>query len=45
MAWDLLFGSEFGLMSLATILFVVVMAVFFGRWFSRKMDEDAKRQE
>lgn len=40
MAWELLFGSDMGLMSMATILVVIVMAVVFGRYFSRKMNED-----
>lgn len=44
MAWELLFKSDIGLLSLLTILFVIAMSVFFLRYFARKADEDAKRQ-
>lgn len=43
MAWQELFGSDIGLLSLFTIVFVLVMAVFFVRYFSKKMDEDARQ--
>ena len=42
MAWKLLFGSDFGLMSLATISFVIVMAVYFMVMFAKKVEEDAR---
>lgn len=44
MAWELLFSSDIGLMSLFVIVFVLGMAVFFGKYFSKKMDEDARSQ-
>ncbi len=40
MAWQLLFGSDIGLLSLATIGFVIVMAVYFIVWFGKKVAED-----
>lgn len=43
MAWDLLFGSDIGLLSLFTILFVVAMAVFFAVFYSRKMNGNAQK--
>jgi len=43
MAWELLFGSDIGLLSVFTIAFVLVMAVFFIRYFSKKMDEDSRQ--
>jgi hypothetical protein len=42
MAWQELFGTTIGQLSLFTIAFVVVMAIFLARYFSRKMDEDAR---
>jgi hypothetical protein len=42
MAWQLLFGSDIGLMSLGTILFVIVMAIFFIVYFNKKSVEDAQ---
>lgn len=44
MAWQLLFGSDIGLLSVFTIVFIVLMAVFFVRFFTKKMDEDARNQ-
>lgn len=44
MAWELLFGSDIGLFSVFTIVFIIAMAVFFGRFYTKKMDEDAKNQ-
>ncbi len=43
MAWELLFGSDIGLLSLFTILFVLVMGVYFARYFKRKMDEESQQ--
>lgn len=37
-----LFSTDYGLMSLGVIAFVVVMAVWFYRFFSRKMDESQR---
>ena len=44
MAWELLFSSDIGLLSVFTIAFVLGMAVFFGRYYAKKMEEDAKNQ-
>lgn len=43
MAWQLLFTSDTGLFSLFVIAFVVAMAVWFSRYFKRKMAEDEKK--
>jgi len=37
-----LFSTDYGLMSVAGIVFMLGMGVFFVRYFGRKMDEDAK---
>jgi hypothetical protein len=34
--------TDYGLLSVATIGFVLVMAVWFGLYFKRKIAEDAK---
>ncbi|MBX3664557.1 MAG: DUF3149 domain-containing protein [Burkholderiales bacterium] len=44
MAWKLLFGSDFGLMSLLTIVFIVGIGVFFYLFFRRKIAEDETRE-
>lgn len=44
MAWQELFKTDIGLLSVFTIGFVLVMGVFFGKYFSKKMDEDARKQ-
>ena len=44
MAWQELFGTDIGLLSVFTIGFVLVMGVFFGKYFSAKMEEDARNQ-
>ena len=36
-----LFGNEIGLLSVFTIGFVIVMAIFLPIFFSNKIDEDA----
>ena len=43
MAWNLLFSSDIGLLSLFTILFVVVMAIYLYRFARRHMAEDERR--
>ena len=43
MAWELLISSDIGLFSLSVIVFILGMAVWFARFFSRKMREDEKR--
>lgn len=44
MAWQELFGTDIGLLSVFTIGFVVVIAIFIGKHVSTKMDEDARSQ-
>lgn len=39
MAWKELFTTDVGLGSLAVIAFVIGMSIFFGRMFSKKMNE------
>ena len=36
-----LFGTDYGLMSISGIIFMLGMGVFFWRFFKRKMAEDA----
>lgn len=36
-----LFSTDYGLMSVAVLAFIVVMAVWFGAFFRRKVNEDA----
>lgn len=43
MAWELLFGSDIGLMSLGVIVFILVMGVFMGRLYTSKMEEETKQ--
>jgi len=43
MAWQLLFGSDFGLMSLFVIVFVILMAIFLYGFAKKHMEEDAKQ--
>lgn len=45
MAWELLFTSDIGLFSLAVIVFIVGMAVFYARFFTRKMEEDQRQDK
>lgn len=42
MAWDLLFTSDIGLLSLLTIGFILVMAVYILRYVSQHAKADAK---
>jgi heme/copper-type cytochrome/quinol oxidase subunit 2 len=44
-AWSDLVTTDYGLMSLAVILFIVFMSVWFARFFKRHMDEDAAKAE
>jgi hypothetical protein len=41
-AWKLLIGSDIGLMSLFTISFCVVMAIFLVGYAKKKAEEDAR---
>ena len=38
-----LFSTDYGMMSAAVIAFTIGMGVFFYRFFTKKMDEDAKK--
>lgn len=40
-AWSDLLSTDYGLMSLAVIIFIVYMSVWFGRFFKRHIAEDA----
>ncbi len=42
MAWKELLGTDIGLLSVFTIGFVVVMAVFLIGYAKKKMDDDAR---
>lgn len=43
MAWQLLVGSDIGLLSLFTIGFVIVMAIYLIGFFKKKAEEDARK--
>ncbi len=38
-----LFTTDYGLMSISGIIFMLGMGVFFYKFFQRKMDEDARK--
>ena len=42
MAWDLLLTSGMGLFSLFVIVFIIGMAIWFSRFYLRKMREDER---
>jgi hypothetical protein len=42
-AFDVLFSTDFGLMSVFVILFMLGMAVFFIRFFLKNMERDEKQ--
>ena len=42
MAWELLFGSDIGLMSLAVIVGVLVIGVVMGKLYANKMNEESR---
>lgn len=42
MAWELLFGSDIGLASLAVIVGVLFIGAYMGKLYSKKIDEDAR---
>ena len=42
MAWELLFTSDIGLMSLVVIVGVLVIGVYMGKLYSNKMDEELR---
>ncbi len=43
MAWELLFSSDFGLMSLGGIIFMIVMVIYLARMYKTKMDEETRK--
>ncbi len=42
MAWELLFTSDIGLMSLVVIVGVLVIGAVMGKMYSNKMEEDSR---
>ena len=40
-----LFSTDYGLFSVAVIVFTIFMGFWFSRYFKRKMDEDAARAQ
>jgi predicted exporter len=44
MAWKLLFGSDFGLMSLLTIVIIIGIGAWLYLFFRRKIAEDENRE-
>lgn len=42
MAWELLFTSDIGLMSLVVIVGVLVIGAYMGKIYSNKMDEELR---
>ncbi|MGE5469992.1 MAG: DUF3149 domain-containing protein [Bacteroidota bacterium] len=42
MAWELLFSSDIGLMSLAVIVGVLVIGAYMAKLYSNKMDEEQR---
>ncbi len=43
MAWELLFSSDIGLMSLAVIVGVLVIGAVMGKMYSSKMHEELRK--
>jgi hypothetical protein len=43
MAWELLFGSDIGLMSLGVIVGVLVIGVVMGKMYANKMNEESRK--
>lgn len=43
MAWELLFGSDIGLMSLVVIVGVLVIGAGMGKMYANKMNEEARK--
>ena len=44
MAWELLFNSDIGLMSLGVIVGVLVIGYAMGKMYSSKMEEESRKQ-
>ena len=43
MAWELLFSSDFGLMTVAGIVFMILMGVFLARMYKKNMNEETRK--
>lgn len=43
MAWELLFSSDFGLMSFAVIVGVLVIGAGMGKLYSDKVNEESRK--
>ena len=43
MAWELLFGSDIGLMSLGVIVGVLVIGVVMAKMYSNKIHEESRK--
>jgi len=43
MAWELLFSSDIGLMSLGVIVGVLVIGVLMGKLYSAKINEESRK--
>lgn len=43
MAWELLFTSDIGLMSLVVIVGVLVIGAVMGKMYSSKIDEESQK--
>lgn len=43
MAWELLFSSDIGLMSLGVIVGVLVIGVVMGKMYSSKVDAESRK--
>ena len=43
MAWELLFGSDIGLMSLVVIVGVLVIGGVMGKMYATKMEEESRK--
>lgn len=43
--WASLFSTDYGLMSIGVILFVIGIAIFFIRYFLKNLDEEAQRDQ
>jgi hypothetical protein len=43
MAWELLFGSDIGLMSLGVIVGVLVIGVVMAKMYSNMIDEESRK--
>ena len=42
--WQDLFGTDYGLMSIAGIIFMILMAIWFVRFFLRKIEQSSDEQ-